>query len=405
MTTNRLTIWMLFLAATTLTTAPLQSATAADDVKVPVLTVLERTTEPLLKGDHPWESMSIGPDAVLRIGDQWHLWYVAFDHDYRTDNDCYFCYARSKDGVHWEKPSLGIYSYKGNTDNNILLSGFNFCSFIYDEKAPLEERFKAVGASERETGGSPVRGGGRWWVFGATSPDGIHWKVIDEPLLKKNSDTGNICILDGNLYRLYVRMWSGGDFAGYRIVGYTESPTFGAFPDPVAILSPDKDDPRDMHFYNSAAAKLKDNLYLMFPSSYFQKTETVTVSAAFSRDGKNFQRLGRTPLLGLGKGFDKAGIYVCAGAIPAEKPNTYWIYYFGTAARHDATPEMHNFNGGLGRILLKVEDDAPELYGDSLAQAALWKDGSKLKELSGKTVRLRFVLEDADLYSIRFQGE
>ncbi|MBN2296523.1 MAG: hypothetical protein JXM70_29110 [Pirellulales bacterium] len=48
-------------------------------------------------------------------------------------------------------------------------------------------------------------------------------------------------------------------------------------------------------------------------------------------------------------------------------------------------------------------DDAPELYGDSLVQAALWKDGSKLKQLSGKPVRLRFVLKDADIYSFRFQ--
>jgi len=48
-------------------------------------------------------------------------------------------------------------------------------------------------------------------------------------------------------------------------------------------------------------------------------------------------------------------------------------------------------------------DDAPELYGDSLEQQALWKDGSKLQQLSGKRVHLRFVMKDADLYSIRFQ--
>ena len=68
--------------------------------------------------------------------------------------------------------------------------------------------------------------------------------------------------------------------------------------------------------------------------------------------------------------------------------------------------------GGI-RIEIQDEDgqpipgfalaDAPELYGDSLEQPALWKDGSKLNQLSGKTVRLRFVLKDADLYAIRFQ--
>jgi hypothetical protein len=354
---NRLSVCVLSLAAAAAgAIAPSHVATAAEGGKTPVLTVLERTTEPLLKADRPWESMGIGLDQVVRIGNQWHLWYVAFDHGYRSDNDCYFCYARSKDGVHWEKPSLGIYSYKGSTDNNILLFGFNFCSFIFDEKAPPAQRFKAVGASERKTAGSPVLDGGPWWIYGATSPDGIRWTVLDEPLLKKNSDTGNICLRDGNVYRLYLRMWSGGDFSGVRMVGYAESATFGKFPDPVEVLRADKDDRNDMQFYNSATTKLKDNLYLMFPSGFFTKDGTVLVYAAFSRDGKQFSRVGHTPLLGLGKGFDKKGIYVATGAIPATKPGTYWIYYGGTGVLHDATPTSHHFNGGVGRFLLNVVD-------------------------------------------------
>ena len=198
--------------------------------------------------------------------------------------------------------------------------------------------------------------GAPWWVFGATSPDGIHWKVLDEPLLKKNSDTANICIRDGNVYRLYVRMWSGGDFRGSRTIGYTECARFGGFPDPVEILRTDKEDRNDTQFYNSATTKLRDNLYLMFPSALFTKDGTVLVHAAYSRDGRQFSRVGRTPLLGLGQGFDNKGIYVCPGAIPGEKPGTYWVYYGGTAVGHDATPGSYHYNGGLGRFLLKVVD-------------------------------------------------
>ena len=320
-------------------------------LSTPVLTLLERTTEPLLKPDCLWEDYSIGFNSVLKIGDQWHLWYVAYDHQYKTDNDCFFCYAGSTDGVHWEKPSLGIYNYNGSTDNNILMFGFNLCSFIYDEQAPPEERFKGVGARQLGVGSGP------WWVYGATSADGIHWNPLKEPLLKKNSDTGNICIRDGNIYRLYVRMWSGGDFKGYRIVGYTESNTFGNFPDPVAILSPDKDDPADLHFYNSATAKINDDLYLMFPSGFFTRDGTVVVYSAFSRNGRKFSRIGRKPLLGLGTGFDKTGIYVSAGAIPGKIPDTYWIYYAGTQIPHDETnPSRVHYDGGIGRILLKVID-------------------------------------------------
>ena len=47
----------------------------------------------------------------------------------------------------------------------------------------------------------------------------------------------------------------------------------------------------------------------MLPSGFFTKSRTMLVYAAFSRGGKQFQRLGRNPLLDLGKGFDRKGIY------------------------------------------------------------------------------------------------
>lgn len=99
-----------------LTTMPLHAATAAEGENPLVLTVLERTTEPLLKANRPWEDRGVGYCQVLKIGDQWHLWYSSYDDQYKDDNDSYLCYARSGDGVHWEKPSLGVYSYRGSTN-------------------------------------------------------------------------------------------------------------------------------------------------------------------------------------------------------------------------------------------------------------------------------------------------
>ena len=46
--------------------------------------------------------------------------------------------------------------------------------------------------------------------------------------------------------------------------------------------------------------------------------------------------------------------------------------------------------------------DAPEIFGDAIAHTVPWKDGKDLAGLSGKPVRLRFVLRDADLYAFRF---
>ena len=48
-------------------------------------------------------------------------------------------------------------------------------------------------------------------------------------------------------------------------------------------------------------------------------------------------------------------------------------------------------------------DDCPEIFGDHLERAVHWEKGPGVGSLSGKPVRLRFVMKDADLYSIRFR--
>jgi hypothetical protein len=46
--------------------------------------------------------------------------------------------------------------------------------------------------------------------------------------------------------------------------------------------------------------------------------------------------------------------------------------------------------------------ESPEIYGDEIERIVIWEGGSDLGKLAGKPVRLRFVLKDADLFSIRF---
>jgi hypothetical protein len=47
--------------------------------------------------------------------------------------------------------------------------------------------------------------------------------------------------------------------------------------------------------------------------------------------------------------------------------------------------------------------DCDEIVGDQLARTVTWKHTSDVGALAGKTVRLRFVMQDADLYSFQFQ--
>ena len=47
--------------------------------------------------------------------------------------------------------------------------------------------------------------------------------------------------------------------------------------------------------------------------------------------------------------------------------------------------------------------ECPEMIGDDVARIIRWSGGDNVSKLAGKTVRLRFVMKDADLYSMRFQ--
>ncbi|HUT26188.1 MAG TPA: hypothetical protein VM492_17785 [Sumerlaeia bacterium] len=48
-------------------------------------------------------------------------------------------------------------------------------------------------------------------------------------------------------------------------------------------------------------------------------------------------------------------------------------------------------------------DNCPEIIGDEIARIVSWAKGPDVGELAGKPVRLRFVMKDADLFSMRFR--
>ena len=69
----------------------------------------------------------------------------------------------------------------------------------------------------------------------------------------------------------------------------------------------------------------------------------------------------------------------------------------------------------VGSIKVEVQDeygspiedftisDVSEIYGDEIGRVVAWKHGTDVSPLAGKPVRLRFVMKDADLYSLRFR--
>ena len=51
-------------------------AMVASTAQAGTFRILERTTEPLLKADRPWEDYCIGYTQVIRDGGAWHMWYA-----------------------------------------------------------------------------------------------------------------------------------------------------------------------------------------------------------------------------------------------------------------------------------------------------------------------------------------
>lgn len=76
--------------------------------------------------------------------------------------------------------------------------------------------------------------------------------------------------------------------------------------------------------------------------------------------------------------------------------------------------EMNFSTSAAGSIRMEIQDEdgrpipgftleeIPEIFGDAIEYPVPFRQGSRLTDLAGRPVRLRFVLRDADLYAIRF---
>ena len=74
---------------------------------------------------------------------------------------------------------------------------------------------------------------------------------------------------------------------------------------------------------------------------------------------------------------------------------------FATGAAGGLRVELQDADGRpvAGRALA----DALEQIGDELERVVTWKSGSDVSTWAGQRVRLRFVMNDADLYALQFR--
>ena len=105
--------------------------------------------------DKPWEGNTCGYHTIFKDGHLYRMYYRGWGHDDKTQRQLHpavVCYAESRDGIHWSRPSLGLVVFNGSKDNNIILEGLgshNFTPFKdTNPDCPPQARYKAVARGE-----------------------------------------------------------------------------------------------------------------------------------------------------------------------------------------------------------------------------------------------------------------
>jgi len=82
---------------------------------------------------------------------------------------------------------------------------------------------------------------------------------------------------------------------------------------------------------------------------------------------------------------------------------SHLIVNFSTSAAGSLQVEIQDTNGNpVSGFHL---DDCPLIIGDEIERLVHWKGNPNLGAFAGKSVRLRFVMTECDLFSFRFQSK
>ncbi len=316
-----------------------------------------KTGERTITSDRSWEGGIGMYNSVLHHDGTYHMWY-------RSGGT--MCYARSKDGVAWEKPALGLAEVKGTRDNNVVIghgaggaedAGQGAMVFL-DPTASPQERFRM--ALRVAAPGKDVN------LY--SSPDGIHWKLTHPAILTYNSpvhhlDSQNVIFWDDRIskYVAYMRQNMRVHGSQGRAIARSESPKLGGFAeaqDADLVLAHDEEDAKlgasdVVDYYTSAAIKYPwaQDAYYMFPTAYLhyipgafaEFREQAPVNAgplhtqfAASRDGVTWERFDRRPFVDLGfrGSFDSMTARVFYGMVPSVDGNELYLYYVASDIQH-----------------------------------------------------------------------
>ena len=253
-----------------------------------------------------WESM-FGYVSVLKDGDLYRMYYRDARPSSDPDGHEFFCYAESRDGIHWTKPDLQLFSIPGSDAGNAITEenkanpedddpdhlpciSHNLRPFIDTRPGvPASERYKALAGGFN----SSRRPAGFWALV---SGDGIHWRklrqdwVIDRSHWPHGSDSTPACAHWSEAesqYVAYIRIRvdpsnpTKGRVGGLRWIGRITSEDFVHWSKVtpmkplVTDLDPGKISGRSVHFYTNETHPYFRNRQLLIASPVRFFTGTV----------------------------------------------------------------------------------------------------------------------------------
>ena len=412
--------------------------------------------------DKPWEGSMGGYVSILRDGDRYRMYYRGGlgtpDHP-----DVCICYAESRDGLHWTKPELNLFEYAGSKKNNIIWMGTgSHCALgVFRDANPKSkpsQRYKAVSSDGYNKPvyafGSPD--GIHWELMdqhpvinekhGAVAAYDSHFTAWWDDARQR--------------YVMYHRAWYRPVDGKVRSIAVRTSADFINWT-PLELL--DFGEAPFEHLYTNAAQRYfrAPHIVMLFPKRFLPDRKSLDEAPldgisdavfASSRDGVRFDRRFMEAFIRPGReslNWYSRSNMVATGLLPTTANEI--SLYVSQAYRH---PTAHlrrhvlrtdgfvsvnaSYAGGqlitkpivfsgrrlvinyatsaAGSLRIEIQNAAgevlpgfalaecPEMFGDKIEEIVSWQDSSDLSSLAGIPVRLRFVMKDADLFSIRFKN-
>jgi hypothetical protein len=435
--------------------------------------VRKHPANPVLRKLKPWETL-YGTWGSVIFDEQENIfkaWYGATGRPTGHTRPGFqqtrhiLCYATSSDGVHWDRPELGLHEVDGSKKNNAVVGDehhegmAHWESVLKDAAEPdPQRRYKAMGWSSYDWDG-PLSG-----IYSMTSPDGLHWTHTPEPLFRFHprpgtNDMGPV----GDAQSLMIDPLRGRYVAYLRTLpdrAMSESTDFVHWSPLRTSIQARADESSNM-VYNHCGFVYGDQ-YLGF-LTYFNRDPVnplCTVRLLASRNGDTWERPTDAPLIDVGDvGEPDRFLNMLTGAPPIRVGDELFIYFRSLAVRHGPYEGRDNtdrkFPGGIslatirvdgfaslnasydggtvtskplrfrgenlrvnvkadfGQLLTEVLDDRENpivgftrqdcnrITADSVDQLVTWQSHNDLRELKDRVIRLRFFLENVRLYSYR----